>query len=340
MNLCTTDNNCGVVFTSLVSEKERVRQSDYQNLNKIANTTVEELTKNNPPLLIFPQALGVHDDVIDEQIIFNLHGNPDGLEKVTLETGNLMGFIGIGDTHLKIASRFSKEDKHDFFMHYMLQKVFSINLFDWKHQDSEGELDLLMFAFPKLLRKALSQGLFKQYQTFKHNDTNVKGVVDVSRHIRRNIPFGGNVSYNSRERTFDNPVTELVRHTIEYIKTKPFGKELLNSSNETKKCVQEILEATQGYNLQNREKVIAQNLKPISHPYYIAYKPLQKLCLSILRHKKIGFGNAKNKVYGILFDGAWLWEEYLATVLVPAGFRQPRNRENWGGIWTVRNCWT
>ncbi len=332
MNLCTTDNNCGVAFTSLVSKKEPVRQSDYQNLNKIANATVEELTKNNPSLLIFPQALGSYDDGIDEQIIFNLHGNSDDLEKVTLKTGNLIGFIGIGDTHLKIASRFSKEDEHDFFMHYMLQKVFSINLFDWEHQDSDGELDLLMFAFPKLLRKALSQGLFKQYQTFKRNDANVKGVVDVSRHIRQNMPFGGNISYNSRERTFDNAVTELVRHTIEYIKTKPFGKELLNSSNETKKCVQEILEATQNYNLQSREKVIAQNLKPITHPYYIAYKPLQKLCLSILRHKKIGFGNAKNKVYGILFDGAWLWEEYLATVLVPAGFRHPRNKENRGGL--------
>ncbi|MBO7485948.1 MAG: hypothetical protein J6T84_07780 [Spirochaetaceae bacterium] len=332
MNLCTTDNNCGVAFTSLVSETEHVRQSDYQNLNKIASTTVEELTKNNPSLLIFPQVLGAHDDGIDEQIIFNLHGNSEQLEKVTLTTGNLMGFIGIGDTHLKIASRFSKADKHDFFMHYMLQKVFSINLFDWEHQDSDGELDLLMYAFPKLLKKALSQGLFKQYQTFYRNDANVKGVIDVSRHIRQNMPFGGNISYNSRERTFDNAVTELIRHTIEYIKTKPFGKELLNSSNETKKCVQEILEATQSYNLQSREKVIAQNIKPITHPYYTAYKPLQKLCLSILRHKKIGFGNAKNKVYGILFDGAWLWEEYLATVLVPAGFKHPRNKTGTGAI--------
>ena len=332
MNLCTTDNNCGVAFTSLVSENEHVRHSDYQNLNKIANTTVEELTKSNPSLLIFPQVLGAHDDGIDEQLIFNLHGNPEQLEKVTLTTGNLMGFIGIGDTHLKIASRFSKADKHDFFMHYMLQKVFSINLFDWEHQDSDGELDLLMYAFPKLLKKALSQGLFKQYQTFYRNDANVKGVIDVSRHIRQNMPFGGKIAYNSRERTFDNDVTELIRHTIEYIKTKPLGKELLNSSNETQKCVQEILEATQSYNLQNREKVIAQNLKPITHPYYTAYKPLQNLCLSILRHKKIGFGNAKNKVYGILFDGAWLWEEYLATVLVPAGFKHPRNKTGKGAI--------
>ena len=321
MNLCTTDNNCGKSFASLGGIK-----SDYQNLNKIANTTVEELIKNNPSLLIFPQVLGAHDDDIDKQVIFNIHGNPEQLENVILTTSNLMGFIGISDTHLKIASRFSSQDQNDHFMHYMLQKVFSINLFDWKHQDSDGELDLLMFAFPSLLKRALSQGLFKQYQTFKRNDANVKGVIDVNRHIRLNMPFGGNIAYNSRERTFDNSVTELIRHTIEYIKTKPYGKELLNSDNEIKKCVQEILEATQSYNLQSREKVITQNLKPITHPYYTAYKPLQKLCLSILRHKKIGFGNAKNKVYGILFDGAWLWEEYLATVLVSAGFKHPRNK--------------
>ena len=327
MNLCTTDNNCGVSFASLGGT-----EIDYQNLNKIANTTVEELTKNNPSLLIFPQALGAHDDGIDEQIVFNLHGNPEQLEKLTLKTGNLMGFIGIGDTHLKIASRFSSQDQNDYFMHYMLQKVFSINLFDWKYQNSDGELDLLMFVFPSLLKKALAQGLFKQYQLFRRNDANAKGVIDLSRHIRQNIPFGGNISYNSRERTFDNPVTELIRHTIETIKTKPLGKELLNNSSETKKCVQEILEATQSYNRQSLEKVIAQNLKPITHPYYTAYKPLQKLCLSILRHKKIGFGNAKNKVYGILFDGAWLWEEYLATILVPTGFKHPRNKTGTGAI--------
>ena len=68
MNLCTTDNNCGVAFTSLASENEHVRQSDYQNLNKIANTTVEELTKINPSLLIFPQALGARDDGIDDYL--------------------------------------------------------------------------------------------------------------------------------------------------------------------------------------------------------------------------------------------------------------------------------
>ena len=332
MNLRTIDNNCGVAFNKLETNGSEPTQSDCQNLNKIANTTVEELTKNNPSLLIFPQVLGSHNDGIDEQEVFNLHGNPELLEKVTLKTGNLMGFIGIGETQLKVSSRFSQDDEHDFFVQYMLQKVFLINLFDWEPHISNGELDLLMFVFPKLLKKALAQGLYRQYQTFNRNDANVKGVIDVSRHIKQNMPFGGKIAYNSRERTFDNCVTELIRHTIEAIKTKLFGNQLLHSDDETKKCVQEILESTPNYDIHNREKVIAQNLKPITHPYFTAYKPLQKLCLAILRHKKIGFGNEKNKAYGILFDGAWLWEEYLATILVPDGFKHPRNKESRGGI--------
>ncbi len=331
MNLCTTDNNCGKSLVSLVEAGEQVTKTDYQNLSRIANTTLSELTKNNPSLLVFPKVLGFHDDGIEEEEIFNLHGNPEKLESVTLKTGNMMGFVGIGETQLKITSRFSS-GLNDCFLYYMLQKVFSINLFEFEQHSNKGELDLLLFSFPLLLKKALSQGIFRQYQSYARNDANIKGVIDVSRHIRQNIPFGGKIGYKSRERTFDNPVTELIRHTIEFIKTKPFGKQVLNVDSEIKKCVQEIIESTPGYNTHEREKVIAQNLKPVTHPYFTAYKPLQNLCLSILRHKKIGYGNSKNNAYGILFDGAWLWEEYLATILVPAGFKHPRNKSGTGAI--------
>ena len=165
----------------------------------------------------------------------------------------------------------------------------------------------------------------------------MKGAIDVSRHIRQNIPFGGKIAYKSRERSFDNPLTELIRYAIEYIRTKTFAKDILTNDPETKICVQEITEATQRYDIHNREKVIAENLKPITYPYYTAYKPLQKLCLSILRHKKIGYGNSKNKAYGILFDGAWLWEEYLATILKKQGFEHPKNKTHSGGIQMFKN---
>lgn len=330
--LSTTDNNRGVEFTKLKTDSGCPEKSDYQNLIKIANTSIRDLTHNNSSLLVFPKALGYFEDDIDEQHIFDLCGNPEELKNVKLTTGNLMGFIGIGDTQLKIGSRFSENDENDNFLHYMLEKVFSINLFDYKYTSGSGELDLLIFLFPHFLKKALSQGLYRQYQTFNRNDANVKGVIDVNQHIKRNVPFCGKIAYKSRERTFDNPLTELIRHTIECIKTNKIGNNILNADTETRECIQEIIASTSTYNLHEREKIIAANLKPVNHPYFTAYKPLQKLCLAILRHKKIAFGKSNNKVYGILFDGAWLWEEYLATVLKSENFLHPQNKKHKGGI--------
>ena len=52
---------------------------------------------------------------------------------------------------------------------------------------------------------------------------------------------------------------------------------------------------------------------------------LQKICLKFLRHEKITFFREKDKVYGLLFDGAWLWEEYLNTILKD-NFIHPENK--------------
>ena len=45
----------------------------------------------------------------------------------------------------------------------------------------------------------------------------------------------------------------------------------------------------------------------------------------------------KDTVYGILFDGAWLWEEYLGTVLAPLDITHPRNKTRKGAIYLFEN---
>ncbi len=334
--ISTKDNNCGALFFDLHTEGEQnVTSDDYHNLAEISNTSVKDLIKDNSSLLVFPHVLGYFEDGIQDEHIFDFTGNPKDKTKLKLTTRNLMGFIGISDTLLKISSRFSNGDDH--FMHYMLQRVFSINLFDYQYTSSRnGELDLLMFSFPVLLKKALTQGLYRKYRTFERNDANIKGIVNVSHHIKNNYPFHGSVAYRSRERTVDNSLTELIRHTIEFIKTTQFGKSLLTLDHETKECVHAIMSITTSYKMNEREKIISQNLVPINHPYYTAYKPLQKLCLAILRHKKIGYGYSNKKVYGILFDGAWLWEEYLATILKKNGFIHPKNKVGTDSIYVYK----
>ncbi len=300
---------------------------DIENLKLISNVKIGELSNaNNHNLLVFPQDFNQYGDKINESCILSLSGEE-------ISTGNIMGFVGINETQLTIRSRFDKGNNSNYFMHYMLQRVFSINLFDMKHSTSADSIfDFLIYLFPYYLKKALAQGVFKKYRRFEHNDANVKGSINVTQHIRQNIPFHGTVAYTTREHSYDNEITQLVRHTIEYIRLKEVGKTILSSDSETKNCVSQIVMATPSYSKQKRVQIINQNLRPVRHPYFSEYTALQKLCLQIIRHEAIKFGEEKDQVYGVLFDGAWLWEEYLYTILKPLGFKHPENRTNVGGI--------
>lgn len=309
----TTDNNGGKNVVSFDN-------ANISDLSCIANRTLIDLQKDNPDLLVFPQSLGQYRDDVEKSHIFSL-------DEESLTTYNLMGFVGRNSSQLSITSRFAKDDKNDYFLHYMLQKVFSINLLKFDQTaNKENIWDFLLYLFPFYLKKAYSQGLYKAYRKEEYNDANVKGTVDVKRHIHRNIPFMGKVAYTTREHSYNNNLTQLIRHTIEYIKTHSFGSGILTNDSEVRDIVSKFTFVTQkSYNKNSRQKIISSNLKPFSHPYFTEYAMLQKICLKILRHEKITFGKEKDKVYGLLFDGAWLWEEYLNTFLKDE-FIHPENK--------------
>lgn len=310
-------------------------QHDCDNLRKIANKTIGELQLESG-ILIFPPRLEDTNDQIKDSVIFNLKEDD---KSFSLDTGNIMGFIGRKDTELNICSRFTHKidgkpsEKNDYFLHYMLEKVCHINLSNLKSTRTPDMIfDLLPFLFPQYLIEALRQGLYKEYQTRQYNDSNIKGVIDINRHIRFNIPANGKVAYHTREYSFDNSITELVRHTIEYMRVSNIFKHILTSNEDTKAAVETIINATPLYNRMERNKVLAKTSKTIKSPYFYKYRNLQKICRMILLHEKIKYDSSDNKIYGILFDGAWLWEEYLATLLRENGYKHPENKKKNGVI--------
>lgn len=149
----------------------------------------------------------------------------------------------------------------------------------------------------------------------------------VARHIEKNTPFTGNVAYCQREFSYDNNLVELIRHTIEFIKRKPYGNNLLIKVKEEVKLV---IDATPRYELYDRQKIIEANKKnSVRHAYYREYLALQHLCILILQHQKHQIGLGSKQIYGILFDGAWLWEEYINS-LVDDVFYHPMNKGGTG----------
>ena len=304
---------------------------DTADLLSIGNKPIRQLCDENEHLLVFPLSIDDTDDRIGDSTIVDIYAEDEN--SVRIKSGNIMGFVGRKNQQMKIYSRFDNQ-KHDFFLHYMLQKVFSFNIFNLDFTSSEDNVfEFLVYMFPAMLKKAMRQGIYKEYIRFRHNDANVRGTIDISRHIRENIPFRGTVAYNTREFSFDNSITELIRHTIEYIKTIPSGDIIISSDKTVEDCIKKIISYTPSYSHTERIKIIQDNLLPCNHPFYTEYTALQKLCVQILRQEEIKYGTDDDRIYGILFDGAWLWEEYLNTLLCEKGFIHPENKLGTGAIY-------
>lgn len=307
-----------------------IDKTDIENIKQFANKKIKYLKENN---LFILSKNSFKDDIENSDII--------ELDEVNnkIYSNNIMGFIGYNDTQIKITSRFTPNSDKDYFLHYMLQKVFYSNIFNWEYTtERDYSFDFLIYMFTHFFQKAIRQGIFKSYQKRKYNDANVRGVIDINRHIKNNIPFNGKIAYNTREYSYDNNITQLIRHTIEYINTKSKG--ILNINEDIKSGVFQIIEATKRYDKNKRQNIIGKNLKKLNHPYFYEYEPLRKICIQILRHEELKYGREENKIYGILFDGAYLWEEYIYTILKDLDFLHPRNKEKTDGINLLNKKWT
>jgi 5-methylcytosine-specific restriction endonuclease McrBC regulatory subunit McrC len=308
----TTDNNGGKSLRDIEGK-------NTADLSEIANKNLIDLQNENQGLLVYPSVLGQFQDDIQKSHIFSLYGD-------TLTTYNIMGFIGRNDTDMRIFSRFEQKSRKDYFLHYMLGKVLSLNIVNLDtSKGSDGIEDFLPYLFPSFLKKALSQGVFKQYQRKQYNNANIRGVADVARHIRMNYPFAGKIAYNTREYSYDNIITQIIRHTIEFLRSSRMFCPILTAEAELRSDIQKVIDCTPLYDKNDRQKLVNKNRNSIRHPYFTEYLPLQKLCLQILKYEKISFGDDKDKIHGLVFDGAWLWEEYLNTLLKGI-FTHPRNK--------------
>lgn len=290
--------------------------------DKILNKTLEQLEREG--VFVFPEFLVDAEDVTKDQMILqSINGG--------FRTGNLMGFLGLGHERLIIESRFCG-DGEDFFFQYLLARVLDFpNIVELESDADQNNrlFNFLLFLFPYYLKTAMRKGLFKKYVRNRYNDENVKGTIDIARHIELNTPFTGSVAYSQREFSYDNYLIELVRHTIEYIKGKPYGKKLLFKVKDEAKLV---LEATPRYERYDRQKIIEANKKnALRHAYFREYIALQRLCLLILQNQKHQIGAGSRQIYGILFDGAWLWEEYVCSLINTNDvFYHPRNKGGTG----------
>ncbi|CAM3550314.1 5-methylcytosine restriction system specificity protein McrC [Erysipelothrix anatis] len=293
----------------------------YPNIHdKFVDITMQRLLSSGN-VLVFPNGSVEFMPIANESKIFETR---DG----KIFTSNFIGYFGVKGENIILKSRFGSKD-NDYFLFYLLEKVLGINFLNYStsYGLEDTIFNFIEFIFPQYLDSAMKKGMFKKYNIFSHNDMNVKGKIDIPNFVKKNTPFNGKISYTTREFSFDNNVTQLVRHTIEVMKSK---NNLLVGSllqqRRLKENIDEVIRNTPSYSKFNRNQVISQNImSPVNHAFFYEYRQLQKLCIMILTGRKHGIKQSDNELSGIVFDVAWLWEEYIANLLNDY-FIHPENR--------------
>lgn len=298
-------------------------------VKEIANKSIESLETAN--LFLFPPKVNDMEDLDTSH--FLLKANTD-----EIRTTNVMGIIGYKNERLFIGSRF--DHSNDYFFYYMLKKVLNMNVINTEvnMEQQSSFLELLISMFPKFLNNAMKKGLYKEYKVRQNNDTNIKGVIDFKRHLKENVPFLGKIAYNTREYSYENPVVHLIRYTIEFIKRRRGLRQVLYMNDVTRENVHVIEANSLHFEAAGVTKTIHHNAKnPIRHGYYLEYQALQRICIAILRAESHYFTrDSDNEVYGVLFDGAWLFEEYINT-LIGSRYLHPQNTKGLGRQYLFNN---
>ena len=256
-----------------------------------------------------------------------------------LDTSNLMGALRFRDpksgeaVQVEILSRFDS-GSNNYFLNYLLSKALNVAVgSETVVAQNSSVLDLLLdVVFVKRFGDAARNGLLRQYRTYRNNDWNFKGRLDVSRHIRENIPLPHGIAYVKREIDLDVPVNRMLLLASQVVQRR---RPDLFDNNEDATDAFRILRTGIADPGDIRTVLSCRDCREsISHPFYReTWEPLRQIARMILEEEKwqIFQEDAEEEVSGVVFDGAWLWEEYLATVLVECGYRhcvrnqQPEN---------------
>ena len=316
----SADPSDGLEQQSLSNAQRQLLEQWFRDLD---SGMLESLSKNGVIDLS-----GSHLDSGDRKSLRFLEYHAIGDNGFRLDTGNLMGVLRVRDhksaaaIQIEVLSRFDK-GANNFFLNYLLSKAFDVGLGnDSVTATQPSVLDLLLdVLFVRRLGEAAKNGLLRQCPTYRNNDWNFKGRLDLPRHIRENFPLPHGIAYVKREIDLDVPVNRLLLLAALVVRKR--RPDLFERNEDASDAFRELRTAIPDPG--DIRSVLSHRdcREPVRHPFYREiWEPLRQIARMILEEEKWQlFHESEEAVSGVVFDGAWLWEEYVATILVPKGFR-------------------
>lgn len=226
----------------------------------------------------------------------------------------------VNDLPVTVNFRSRFDDENSNFLMYVFQKAFHINGKIYDEMNIDGRKNrtwdfLLMVIFVRQLHDAMKKGMYRQYQEYEHNDFNVKGRIDVSRHIKENgMLSNGKVCYVTREYTVDNHMNRLFLKAFQCLRGR-YRQQIHNyllQDDLMKKGINFLKNEVSGWREISEKQILKQTGKKIVHNVYKDYEPLRKTSIAIL--KRMGVNNFVHdhcSTTGMLIDMPGLWERFL-----------------------------
>ncbi|MCD7856177.1 MAG: McrC family protein [Clostridiales bacterium] len=215
------------------------------------------------------------------------------------------------DAEITIKSRLDYDDKKYFLItllsHGRLNNAFGDSEIIGKN-DKSFKL-LIMFMYINALEEALRSGFYKEYVRYKRNDLNVRGRIDVSRHIKENSFSPDRIAYEYGEQTYDNPINRLILAAADVLKKYNLSGFLpVNLKN----ALSELKRQSFGYSFMSAAEIGKAASKPVAKSFYIKYEELRKVCLKVLRDEGVNiFERDRSKTKGLLMYVPELWENLV-----------------------------
>ena len=316
-------------------------------LKKFGQLSLGDLVDRSKGSLVDLSGTHLDDNGRGNLCFFDFKGPDDDASPFYLETGNLMGVLCFREKEsgksiqVEILSRFDKEnDNHNFFLNYLLSKAFNCALgAEEVSAERSSLLDVLLdIVFVRRLGEAAKAGLLRHYREFRNNDWNFKGSLDLARHIRENVPLMHGIAYRKREIDLDVPVNRMILMAALTVNRRHPG--FFESNSDAADALRQLrMGVTETHDLR---AVLSHRdcREPVRHPFFReVWEPLRRIARMILEDERWTLfheGAEDEEVSGVVFDGSWLWEEYIATVLEPIRFRHCVRGES-GHFMALRN---
>ena len=324
-------------FTSVSSRHDieglggqEVDDRERELLKRFGNKTLAEINNETNGNLVLLDGTHVADSERMAMPFYSFKEEFDG-GPFKLETNNLMGVLRFRDAEkgtsvqVEVLSRFDRGE-NNFFLNYLLSRVFDFALgVEAVSARRSSLLDILLdLVFVRRLGDAAKAGLLRHYREFRNNDWNFKGSLDLARHIRENVPLMHGIAYHKREIDLDVPVNRMILMAALAVNRR--HPALFDSDGDAADALRQLrMGVTEERDIRS---ILAHRdcREPVVHPFFReVWEPLRRIARMILEDERwMLFADETmddEEVSGVVFDGSWLWEEYLATVLEPIGFR-------------------